>query len=284
MRYLFSQWEDSNLVIGYPTSRGLPDLHQGNLVKAAERGTEIRPKGVLAVSGTPTSEKPLGRVTREPVHRQVQKAIRSYIVDNDLQPGNQLPPEGQMAELLGVSRNSVREGVKALEVQGVIEARVGAGLFVRSFSFDPILETLPYGLLVELESINHLLHLREVLDRGAVEQLVAVADDKQFASLELILDEWELAAGHGFYDPQLDRQFHQALYAGLENPLLSRIAGLFWDTMQRVTERSEFPHVENPLETLELHSEMVEALRARDIARMRTAIDNHYPGIWSPLL
>ena len=189
-----------------------------------------------------------------------------------------------MAELLGVSRNSVREGVKALEVQGVIEARVGAGLFVRSFSFDPILETLPYSLLVELESVNHLLHLREVLDRGAVEQLVSVADDNQLAALESILDEWKSAALRGFYDPQLDRRFHQALYSSLDNPLLSQIAGLFWDTMQRVTKQAEFPHVENPLETLGLHSEMVEALRDGDEARMRTAVNDHYPGIWSPLL
>ena len=113
-------------------------------------------------------ESSIQKVTRTPVHRQVQEAIRQFILENDLQPGSQLPPEGQLANLFGVSRNSVREGVKALEVQGVVEVRVGAGLFVQEFSFEPILETLPYGLLVDMGSIKHLLHLREVLDLSLI--------------------------------------------------------------------------------------------------------------------
>ena len=70
-------------------------------------------------------ESSIQKVTRTPVHRQVQEAIRQFILENDLKPGSQLPAEGQLADLLGVSRNSVREGVKALEVQGVVEVRVG---------------------------------------------------------------------------------------------------------------------------------------------------------------
>lgn len=228
-------------------------------------------------------ERPLTRVTRQPVHRQVQEAIKSYIVGNNLDPGDQLPPEGQLSELLGISRNSVREGVKALEVQGIIEARVGAGLFVRSFSFEPILESLPYGLLVDLESVRHLLGLREALDRGVIEQLIEAATPDQLLRLTSILDRWRASAREGTYEAQLDRDFHQALYAELGNPLLLRVAGLFWDTLHHVRDRTDFPRVEDPVETLRLHEDIFEALRSSDAPGMREAIDSHYPGIWSGL-
>ena len=228
-------------------------------------------------------ESPIQKVARTPVHRQVQEAIRQFILDNDLQPGSQLPPEGQLANLFGVSRNSVREGVKALEVQGVVEVRVGAGLFVQEFSFEPILETLPYGLLVDMSSIKHLLHLREVLDRGVVGLLIANSCEEQVQSLEEILGEWEIIASEGGYDPLLDRRFHQCLYSGLDNPLLSKIAGLFWDTLHRALGATEFAHVEDPVETVELHRNMLDAMRLQDATAMTAAIDTHYPGIWSHL-
>ncbi len=226
----------------------------------------------------------LEKVERKPIHRQVQEAIRDFIVQNELTPGSQLPPEGQLAQIFGVSRNSVREGVKALEVQGVIEARVGTGLFVQPFSFEPILETLPYGIRVEMESVKHLLHLREVLDRGIAHQLVEVCDPHKLKELDGILDEWQIRANDGIYDPSLDRKFHQCLYQGLNNPLLSRIAGLFWDMMHRVLDESESSHTQNPLQTVALHREMVRALRSQDSQLMLSSIDAHYPGIWSDLL
>ena len=228
-------------------------------------------------------DSPIQKVTRTPVHRQVQEAIRQFILENDLKPGSQLPAEGQLADLLGVSRNSVREGVKALEVQGVVEVRVGAGLYVQEFSFEPILETLPYGLLVDMDSIKHLLHLREVLDRGVVDLLIANSNEHQIQRLEGILDEWEILASNGGYDPLLDRRFHQCLYSGLDNPLLSKIAGLFWDTLHRALGAAEFSHVEDPVETVELHRNMLDAIRLQDATAMRSAIDTHYPGIWSHL-
>ena len=223
-------------------------------------------------------------MSRRPLHRQVQDAIRDYIVSHQLAPGDRLPPEGELATLLGISRNSVREGVKALEVQGVVEARVGAGLFVRSFSFDPILESLPYSMLVDLESVGHLLSLREVLDLGVADRLVTSATGDQVETLRSILDKWREEAGQGTYPAHLDREFHQVLYSTLDNPLLSRLAGLFWDTFRRVADTADVPDVADPAHTLALHEEILRAVEAGDVALLRTAVSDHYPGVWSELL
>ncbi len=62
------------------------------------------------------------------LHEAVRDYIKQYILDRKLKPGDPLPPEGQLAQELGVGRSSVREAVKALQSLGIIEARQGNGL------------------------------------------------------------------------------------------------------------------------------------------------------------
>ncbi|SUW30856.1 GntR family transcriptional regulator [Brucella abortus] len=75
---------------------------------------------------------PIKPLKRAPLlHVSVQESLRAYIEDNGLQAGAPLPPEGELAARLGVSRNSVREAIKALESVGVLESRRGIGVFVK---------------------------------------------------------------------------------------------------------------------------------------------------------
>ncbi len=86
---------------------------------------------------------------RQTVSEVVQHYIRDYIVEHKLHPGDQLPPEGDIAETLEVSRVSVRESVKILQALGIVEVRHGNGLFVRGLNFDALLEISPtaYSLI-----------------------------------------------------------------------------------------------------------------------------------------
>src|SRR5215471_3539788 len=78
----------------------------------------------------------LKALKRTPLLHQIQEEIKGYVIRNNLRPGDPLPSEGDLARQLGIGRNSVREAVKSLEVLGILEARAGSGLFVKSFSFD----------------------------------------------------------------------------------------------------------------------------------------------------
>ena len=70
---------------------------------------------------------------RPPLYEVLQQKIKNYIIQNSLKPGDRLPSETELAQQLGVSRNSVREAVKALEMLDIVETRSGAGLFVGDF-------------------------------------------------------------------------------------------------------------------------------------------------------
>jgi len=112
------------------------------------------------------SMKPL---TRAPLlHVSVQESLRAYVHDNGLAPGTLLPAEGELAAQLGVSRNSLREGIKALESLGILETRRGIGVFVKAFSFEPLLANLAYGLGGALREVEEVLEIRRVLEVGLI--------------------------------------------------------------------------------------------------------------------
>ena len=118
------------------------------------------------------SIKPLKRAPL--LHVSVQESLRAYIEDNRLDPGAPLPPEGELASQLGVSRNSVREGIKALESVGVLESRRGIGVFVKAFSFEPLLENLAYGLGGALKQIEEVISIRRTLEVGLIDRTLAL--------------------------------------------------------------------------------------------------------------
>ena len=136
------------------------------------------------------AQKALQRVARPPLlHVSVQDSLKQFIGDNGLVGGDALPPEGALARELGVGRNSVREAIKALESVGVLETRRGIGVFVRDFSFDPLLEHLPYGIGRELRDVEDVLEIRRTLELGLIEKAVAAIGPEDLAALRAVLDE-----------------------------------------------------------------------------------------------
>ena len=105
---------------------------------------------------------------RVPLYRQAQEQLKEFIRHRNLVAGDPLPPEATLAGELGMSRLSLREATKSLESLGVLEARQGEGIFVRAFSFEPILDNLPYGLFVYGKSLRDLFQVRLGLEEGLI--------------------------------------------------------------------------------------------------------------------
>ena len=221
----------------------------------------------------------LRALKRTPLLHQIQEEIKGYVIRNNLKPGDPLPSEGDLARQLGIGRNSVREAVKSLEVLGILEARAGSGLFVKSFSFDAIINNLPYGLISDAKTVRDLAEVRAYLEYGLVEHVIDRVTPEQIEQLESTVEQMRVAADRSGYAPEADRAFHEALYQNLDNSVLLSLLDVFWLAVSKATERSNVVDPPDPRETVESHRRILEALRERSAEEMHIAFDYHY-GRW----
>ncbi len=212
------------------------------------------------------------------LHVSVQESLKAYILDNRLPPGQPLPPEGDLATQLGVSRSSVREAIRALESLGIVESRRGIGVFVAAFSFAPLLDNLAFGMRDALREISEVLQIRRALEVALIGEIVRLANDTDIAGLRRITERMRLRAGCGESFAQEDQQFHQALFRGLGNVTLLHLLDVFWLAFFKASNDLTLANPD-PMATWRDHDAIVDALAARDVAAARTRLDQHYDGI-----
>ncbi|MFC3703585.1 FadR/GntR family transcriptional regulator [Devosia honganensis] len=220
---------------------------------------------------TPLSRPPLLHVT-------VQESLKQYIEDNRLKAGDPLPPETFLAQQLGVGRNSMREAIKALESLGIVETRRGVGVFVKEFSFKPLLDNLAYGLQDSLRDVEELREIRRVLETGLIGKTIEMIDAADLAELRQQTELMKLRAERNESFAAEDQRFHQLLFRCQNNRMLSMLIDIFWIAFNKA---SDFNNLDNPnpLDTWRDHHEIVEAIANKDVERARERLDAHYLGI-----
>ncbi|HET8727784.1 MAG TPA: FadR/GntR family transcriptional regulator, partial [Alphaproteobacteria bacterium] len=175
------------------------------------------------------SLKSIKPVNRPPLlHVSVQESLKSYIDDNRLKAGDPLPPEGFLAQQLGVSRNSVREAIKGLESLGILETRRGVGVFVKKFSFEPLLDNLAYGLGGTLRDVEEVLEIRRVLEVALIDKTVDRIGEADLRELWETVERMKAKAERDESFAEEDQLFHQLLFRCQGNRMLTRLFEVFW--------------------------------------------------------
>ncbi|MDQ8705670.1 FadR/GntR family transcriptional regulator [Streptomyces sp. LHD-70] len=211
--------------------------------------------------------------------RDIQERIKKLIIDQRLPSGAPLPTEPELMELLGVSRNSVREALKALVAMGIVEIRHGFGTYVGPMSMAPMIEGLAFrtvaGHYRGEDSLLQLLELREAVETGLLARLAGQVPASDLAELDALVDRMESEAAVGTVAAETDRAFHATLYRCLRNPLLGEVLEAFWDAFHRVrTDLVDIPH--DPKVTCHQHREILGAVRSGDTLRAEQAVREHF--------
>jgi DNA-binding FadR family transcriptional regulator len=219
------------------------------------------------------------KLIRQPMlKRVIQDQVKQFITDRALGPGDLLPPEGQLADGLGVSRGSVREAIKSLESLGIVEVRHGDGVRVREFNFDSILDFLSYGLLFQPAKAAEILQIREWLEAAAVAEAAKSITDDELDQIEALLVVWEAKAAAREPTSQEDRSFHRLLYASLGNASLLSLIDIFWVVYNALPAQT-VGQDPDPLATVKAHRELLAALRRRDPALAQRRMGEHFRNI-----
>ena len=102
-------------------------------------------------------------IRRNKVYEEVAKQIERLILKK-LQPGDKLPSERELAEMLQVSRSSIRDAIRGLELMGLVEPRQGAGTIVRELSSESLVNPFASALKRRQELVSELLDFRKILE------------------------------------------------------------------------------------------------------------------------
>ncbi|MDI3388652.1 FadR/GntR family transcriptional regulator [Streptomyces sp. B-S-A8] len=217
------------------------------------------------------------------VGTQIRRDVMQLILDRRLPPGAPLPTEAELMESLGVSRNSVREALKALQALDIVEIRHGYGTYVGQASLTPLVDGLTFrtlaGVADDHAALTEILQIREVLEEGLIRRVADGIGDDGLARLESIVGRMEGAARAGEAFPDLDRTFHETLYDTLGNALVPQLLAAFWNVYHRVAKVRGWTSDPAPAVTACRHRDILTALRARDVAGAERAMADHFRGI-----
>ena len=213
-------------------------------------------------------------IERVSVAEQVTRSLLDLIRSGGVRPGGQLPTERDLATTLGVSRTSVREALRGLQILGVVRSRQGGGVFVTSLDTAEFLQPLQLLITLTGESFGAL-HEARVAVEGAMGRLIGPRVDA--ATIERLRGMVEQQR-HQIADPVAfrasDQEFHRVLGAASGNPFLDRISEALFSL------GVEYRRVawDNPgvlVRSVEDHAGIVDALETRDPDRIEAAMVRH---------
>ena len=199
-----------------------------------------------------------------PVTDQAIASIKELIVAGEFTAGTKLPREQDLAARLGISRNSLREAVRALALVGVLDTRVGDGTYVTSLDADMLLTGLGFvGDLLEAETLLEVHRVRRILEPAATGLAATRLTELDFAALESTLERMEVGQStQQFIDA--DTEFHRIITSASGNATLaSLIQSLSGGMIRARLWRTMTDHDGVEL-TKQRHRDIYAALRARD--------------------
>jgi GntR family transcriptional repressor for pyruvate dehydrogenase complex len=214
--------------------------------------------------------KPTDGVTAEIVVQHV----RGLIERGELRPGDRLPPERELAVQLGVSRPSVRAGLRSLAAIGVLQTRHGAGTFITDGP--PMLGSEPLSFMAALHGFtrDEMFEARRALEVGVAGLAAERATDEQIATIA----EEVTGMFASLDDPQTflihDIRFHRAVAAASGNPILASlvemVSALFYEQRRKTAQ-----HGRDLKQSAQMHRVIYHAVRAHDPKRARSAMSEH---------
>jgi len=221
------------------------------------------------------------KVTRNRLYEQVFQQLERMILTRQLQLGDRLPSEREIAEQLNVSRTVVREAIKALEQRGLIRVLTGDGTYVTQAKPDIVSRSL--GVLIQQSgpSLNHLSEVRRILELDIAALAAERLRPQDAAAMEEALKQMEEAVRSADRDPEArerfaeaDLAFHSALVEAAQNPLLSILLAPITDRLLEFRRRaSSVPGAMQ--DALHYHGCVLEIVKAHDPLAAREMMREH---------
>jgi GntR family transcriptional repressor for pyruvate dehydrogenase complex len=240
-------------------------------------------KDVLALSpqivedlSTPRSSEAsaLGPIRKTRVAEEVADRIRTLILDGTFPQGQPLPSERVLTEQFGVSRGSIRDAFRMLEMIGLLETRHGRGTFPHELTVDRLVAPLASVMTYQQDLQDELLDVRRMFEPAVARAAAARATEQDLADLQRILDAQRKKLKTGQSAIVEDTAFHAVLARSTRNRVVVSLMSTLNDLL--VESRTLSLNQEGrPVKSIEGHEAVVAALRRRDAEGAARAMSEH---------
>ena len=216
-------------------------------------------------------------VPQDKNYLNIVQQIKQAIVAGELKVGDQLPTENEFTKIFGVSRSSVREALKALEVMGMVESRKGGGSYIANNLFFSMADSLSIYFVLNGGTVKDLISMREVIELGVGKEIICNGTDEEIEELGKELDKY-LNAKTVSERQKYDENFHHKMVSMSKNPLFIYILNALslvyakdvFDSHQVIEEHGLVE------ESFEMHRQIYNAIKERDIDKLTKAIGVHF--------
>lgn len=213
-------------------------------------------------------------VRKTKVYEQVAKQIERLIAEGLLKPGDKLPPERELVETFQVSRSSVRDAIRSLELVGLVEPRQGEGTVVREFSADLLVNPLATVLAHKRELVDELLDVRKMIEPPLAARAARHASAEEIAYLEDILRRQKEKMDRGELAIEEDSEFHYAVATAAQNSVVLKVLDVLMDLLRASRERSL--QVSGRLrKSFAGHQRILRAIKRHDATAAEAAMHRH---------
>jgi GntR family transcriptional regulator, transcriptional repressor for pyruvate dehydrogenase complex len=218
--------------------------------------------------------KPIERTT---LAASTFEQLISYVVNGDWKAGDRIPPERELCQQLGIARTSLREALKAMELVGMLDSRVGDGTFVcprSEFLARPLLWAFTGTDETELRDV---MEARVLLERDLAGLAAERGTEDEIAKIGTAVRAMRDCVDSGTPSGTVidaDMTFHLAVAQAAHNGVLQNAVQLLRNLMRHwISLKLLIPNI--PTRVLNQHDEIYEAIRTRDAEAARVAMRKH---------
>ena len=207
------------------------------------------------------------------LYRQIADQIRTLIGNGEVAPGARLPAERDLARQLGVSRPSLREALIALEVEGLLDVRVGSGIYVAQSE-----GRAGGAVLADASGPFEVIRARWMIEGECAALAARHGSPAQLRAIRKAHAELQKEAKRHHNPLDADRRFHVRIAEATGNSALELVVQTLWDQRVGPLYRALESKLEYPAmaaETIGEHEAVLAAILARDPAAARGAMRRH---------
>ena len=207
------------------------------------------------------------KISARKISDEIVEQFKEMLSKGELKPGNALPSEREMANMIGVSRPPLREALNALQTMGFIEIKPRSKIIVKSLTEKLLDDPLSHFIADNSEKLFELLEIRMAVESWVAFKAAQRANQADVEKLAMILQKEQVDFKNGIDDARTDADFHVTIALATQNTLIPHIVAscyqILWN-QQKVSREKIFRKKGNMQLVAAQHRKIFEAIKNKD--------------------